>query len=221
MSVTNYTELVASVGSWAARDDLDATVIPDWIAFFEARARRELRDWLTSTITLSNLTGDTALATTVEEVLSVAYNDGAGGVYNQPLDLLGFEEYHRHMSCDSSVRTPVQGVYLDRDEVADTYTLRFYPPVDASSPLANLVVLAVGVLPSLGASQPTNRLLAVAPQAYVKGSLIEGAEYLEHDERIPIWKAEVEGIFRGLRLQTERKRMGASPKPISLPVVFG
>lgn len=221
MSVTNYTELVTSIASWANRDDLDATVIPDWIAFFEARARRELRDWLTSTVTLTNLTGDTALATTVEEVLSVAYNDGAGGVYNPPLDLLGFEEYHRRMSCDSSVRTPVQGVYLDRDEVADTYTLRFYPPVDASSPLANLAVLAVGVLPSLGVSQATNRLLARAPDLYVKGALVEGAEFLEHDERVPMWEAFVNKTIKKLQLQTERKRMGASPRPVLLPVRLG
>lgn len=221
MSVTNYTELLASVASWANRDDLDATVIPDWIAFFEARARRELRDWLTSTVSLTNLTGDTALAATVEEVISVAYNDGAAGVLNAPLDLLSFEDYHQRMACDSSVRAPVQGVYLDRDEVADSYTLRFYPPVSAASPLANLAVLAVGVLPSLGASQATNRLLAVAPEAYIKGSLIEGAEYLEHDERIQVWKGEVADIFHGLRLQTERKRTGSYPRPVRLPVVFG
>lgn len=221
MSVTNYTELLDSIADWANRDDLDATVIPDWVAFFEARARRELRDWLTSTVSLTNLTSDTALAATVEEVLSVAYNDGAGGVRNHPLDLLGFEEYHRLMSCDSSVRAPVQGVYLDRDEVANTYTLRLYPPVSAASPLANLAVLAVGVLPSLSASQPTNRLLAVAPDLYVKGSLIEGAQFLEHDERIPVWEKEVNRTIRQLQLQTERKRMGAHPRPAALPVVFG
>lgn len=221
MSVTTYDELKASIASWANRDDLDATIIPDWIAFFEARARRELRDWLTSTVSLTNLTGDTALAATVEEVVSVAYNDGAGGVRNAPLDLLSFEDYHQRMACDSAVRAPVQGVYLDRDEVANTYTLRFYPPVSAASPLAKLAVLAVGVLPSLGASQASNRLLAVAPQLYVKGALVEGAEFLEHDERVPLWMDEVSKGFRALKLQTERKRTGGSPRPAALARVFG
>lgn len=220
MAVTTYTELLASVAAWSNRDDATA-VIPDWIAFFEARARRELRDWLTSTVNLTSLTGDTALAATVEEVLSVAYNDGSAGVRNAPLDLIGFEEYHRRLGGDASVRAPVQAVYLDRDEVANTYTLRFYPPISAASPLANLAVLAVGVLPSLGTGQASNRLLVVAPDLYVKGALVEGAEFLEHDERIPVWTREVTAAIRGLQLQMERKRTGSHPRPARLPVVFG
>ncbi|HKW13327.1 MAG TPA: hypothetical protein VJS69_02470 [Candidatus Krumholzibacteria bacterium] len=222
MSVTTFTELKASIASWANRRDSVVTdAIPDWIAFFEARARRELDSWLTGTVSFTNVTADKEISASVDAVQSVAYGDGAAGVYNHPLDLIDFAEYHRRLSCDASVRQPVQAVYADRDEVANTYTLRFYPPVSASAPITNLTVFGMGVLPSLSGSQPTNRLLAVAPDLYVKGSLVEGAEFLKDDDRIPIWAREVDRSIRALNLLQERRRAGGQPRPAPLPVVFG
>lgn len=223
MSVTNYTELKASVQNWANRPNeaIITAVIPDWIAFFEARVRRELRQWLTGSVAYANVTADKELGATFEVVTSVAYGDGASGSRNRPLDLIDFGEYHRRMECDSSVGQPIKAVYLDRDEIANTYTLRFYSPVSAAAPISNLVVFGEGVLPSLSGSQPTNRLLAVAPDLYVKGALVEGAQFLKDDDRIGIWAGEVERSIKTLNLLQERRRMGGQPRPAPLPVVFG
>lgn len=217
----NYTELKTAIGQWINRDD-DATVaiIPTWISFFEERARRELRQWLTETVRYQAVNSDLDVNGTFEEVISAALADGVGGVYNAPLDIIDFAEYHRRMANDSSVRQPVTAVYLERDEQDNTYTMKFYPPISANSPISFLAVIGVGVLASLSVGNPSNRLLAVAPSLYLKGALIEGAEFLEHDERIPVWQKEVQDGFDALNLQQVR-RQGGSPRPAPLPVVFG
>lgn len=218
MTINSYAALTAAIERWANRDDI-ASDIPDWITFFEERARRELRGWLTETVHYQNINSDVDVGGTFEEVISAAQADGVGGTYNAPLDIIDFAEYHRRMANDSSVRQPVTAVYPERDEQDNTYTLHFYPPVSANSPIANLAVIGIGVLPPLQFAL-TNRLFAVAPSLYLKGALIEGAEFLEHDERIPVWQKEVQDGFDALNLQQQR-RQGGSPRPAPLPVVFG
>lgn len=217
--ITTYAELQAACANWLDRADL-VSRIPEFIALFEGRARRELREWLTTTVSLTNVTGDSTLAATVESVLGVALNDGAGGAYNHPLDLIGFQDYHDRMGGNPAVRAPVQAVYVEVDEDAETTVLRWYPPVSAASPIDAVSVLAVGYLPSLAVSA-TNRLLDVAPDAYLYGSLVEAAEYLAHDERVPRWEQRTAQALAALKLQTERKRFGGQPRPRRLPVVFG
>lgn len=217
----NYTQLKASIANWINRSGDTATeaVIPDWIAFFEERARRELRNWLTDVVRYPTTTADLDVTSVLEEVISVAYNDGVGGVYNAPLDIINFAEFHRRMAADSSARAPVMAVYPERDEQDLTYILRFYPPLPAGS-VISIAVSGIGVLAPLSDANQVNRLLAVAPSLYLKGALIEGAEFLEHDERIAVWKSEVDEGIKALNLQQER-RQGSYPKPVPLPVVFG
>lgn len=220
MAITTFTELSAACANWLERGDLTAR-IPEFIALAEARFRRELREWLRSSISLTAVTEDYELATTVDAVLGVAYNDGAGGVYNHALDLITWNDYHARMSCDSAVRAPVQAVYVDRDESGDTTTLRFYPPVSAASPIDNLSVNVVGYLPALGAGQASNRLLVVAPDVYLFGALAEAAPYLQHDERLAMFETRAVQGIKALQMQTERKLFGGVPRPAQLPVVFG
>jgi len=219
MALSTYAELKATMTRWLVRSDLTAD-IPDFIALFEGRARRELREWLHTTISATNLTTNYVVAATVDIVLGVAYNDGAGGVRNGPLDLIGFEDYHARMACDATVRQPVQAVFVDRDEVANTTTLRFYPPVSVSAPLSAIALDVIGYLPALSDSATTNRLLAVAPDAYLYGALLESAPFLQHDERIPIWQSRCDEALQGLTMHTERKLQSGN-RPMRFERVFG
>lgn len=218
MSLATYDDLKAAVGAELNRADL-ATVVPDFIARFEADARRKLRDWLRFSVSLTNLTGDTAVAATVSEVLGVAMNDGANGANNRPLMILSREDYQRFLESNSNAASP-QAVFVDFDADAPSTTLRFWPPIPSGSPVANLRVEAVKVLPSLSATQTTNALLREAPDLYLFGSCIEAATYLQHDERIPEWRDQVRDGYRELRIQSERRIYGAQPHPRTLPVVF-
>jgi hypothetical protein len=220
VALTSYAELQTALGVELNRTDLTA-VIPDLITRFEARARRELRDWLRTTVSLTNVTGDTVLAATVSDVLSVSYHDGANGAHNFALDLLTKEAYQTFLEAQSAlVSTAGQAVYVDADIDAGTTTLRFWPPAGASAPIANLQVEVIKVLPAL-ATAGTNALLRDAPDIYLNGSCAEAAKYLAHDERVALWASERDQGFKALRILTERRLYGGAPRRRVLPVVFG
>lgn len=219
MSIATYTDLLSAVAGWLNRDDLTAR-IPDFVALFEGRAKRELRDWLRTTLTATNTTGDLVLSDS-GEVLSVSYNDGTSGAHNFPLDLVSREQYNRLMETQSAnVSVAGQVAYVDADVNAGTTTIRFWPPAGATAPIANLKVEYVKQLQSL-ASVSTNALLRDAPDMYLYGTLAESAPYLLHDERVPVWQARVDEGFRGLRILTERRLYGGAPRPRQLSRVFG
>jgi len=221
MALDSYVNLQAAVATELARSDLTG-IIPDLIVRFEAKARRALRDWYRTTIPLTNVTGDTALAATVSDVLSVARNDGTSGAHNFPLDLISREDYQRWMESESiPSSTAGQLCYPDLDVTTGLTTLRFWPPATASGPIANLKVEVVGYIPALSASQTTNALLRDAPDAYLFGSCAEAAKYLQHDERIQTWSADRDAAFKELRIQTERRLYGGAPRRVTLPMVFG
>lgn len=219
MSLATYSDLQAAIGNELNRADL-ATAIPDFITRFESKARRKLKDWLRFSADLTSVTGDTTLAAEVSEVLGVAHNDGANGANNVSLALVSREQYHALMHADANAGNP-QAVFVDWDADSPNTTLRFWPPASASAPVANLRVEAVKVLPSLSDSQTSNALLRDAPDLYLYGSLMEAASYLQHDERIPVWREEVRDGLRDLRIQSERRLYGGQPRPRPLPVVFG
>ena len=216
--ITTYLELQDACANTLDRTDLTAR-IPEFIAMFEKQARRKLKDWLRTSLSLTNLTGDTALAATVSEVLGVAHNDGANGTNNLPLRIVTYEEYHRFMERDATAGTP-ECVYVDFDADAPSTTLRFWPPIASGSPLATLSVEIVKVLPSLSGSQTTNALLREAEDVYLYGSLIQSAPYLKHDERLPMWRDLANEGIRELRIQSERRLYGAQPHPRPQVVVF-
>jgi hypothetical protein len=217
----SYANLQAAIGAHLNRTDL-AAVIPDFITLAEVRFRRELKDWLRTTLTATNVTGDLLLATTVQEVRSVSYNDGTSGAHNFPLDLLSREKYQQLMDVNANISSlPGQGCYVDADVDANTTTLRFWPPIGSTAPIANLKIEAIKVLPALSASQTTNALLRDAPDVYLFGALAESAPYLQHDERLAMWEARLAAGVKALRAETHRRLYGGTPRPTQLERVFG
>lgn len=220
MSLATYTDLQAAIGAELNRDV--SSIAPDLITRFEVRARRELRDWLRTTLTATAVTADYLLPATVSDVLSVNYRDGASGAHNFIVDLVSKEVYQSFLE-DQSSPTSVNGqlVYVDADIDAGTTTLRFWPPASVSAPIANLGIEVIKVLPALSATQTTNALLREAPDCYLWGSCVEAARYLQHDERIGMWSTERDAGFKALRILTERRLYGGSPRRRNLPRVFG
>jgi hypothetical protein len=221
MALDTYANLQLAIGTELNRSDLTG-VIPDLITRFEVKARRELRDWLRTTMTIANVTADVLVAATVGDVLSVSYNDGTNGAHNFPLDVLSKDAYQRFMENQATIATVAgQAVYPDVDVDAGTTTLRFWPPAGSTAPIANLKIEFIKVLPSLSATQTTNALLREAPDIYLNGSCAEAAKYLQHDERIGVWAADRDQGFKALRILTERRLYGAQPRRVTLNRVFG
>jgi len=218
MGLATFDELKTAIGTELNRADL-TTVIPDLITRFEVKARRALRDWLRTTITATAVSGDYLLPVTVSDVLSVSYNDGTSGAHNFPLEVISKQDYQRFMETQSAVQSIAgQLVYVDADIDAGTTTLRFWPPAGT---IANLKIEVLKLLPSLSATQTTNALLREAPDCYISGACAEASKFLQHDERIAVWEKDRDAGFRELRILTERRLYGASPRRVTLPRVFG
>jgi hypothetical protein len=221
MALDSYDNLKLAVADWLNKTSLTAQ-IPDFITLAEVRLRRELKDWLRTTLTATNVTGDYPLPASVLEVKSVSYNDGAAGSHNFPLDLLSKEMYQNLMDAQSILTSlPGQGCYVDTDVLNNTTTLRFWPPTGATAPIANLLIEVTGYLPALSASAQTNALLRDAPDLYLFGALAESAPYLQHEERLPTWEARLAAGVKALRAETHRQLYGGAPRPAQLTYVFG
>ena len=220
MPLDSYANLQLAIAAELNRNDLTVQ-IPDFITRFEGKARRALKDWLRSTLTLTAVSGDYLLPATVAEVLGVSYGDGTSGAHNFPLSMISREEYQGWMELSSTpVAVPGQMVTVDVDVDAGTQRLRFYPPI-GTTPIATLNVETINALPALSATQTTNALLRDAPDLYLSGSCAEAAKYLQHDERVPMWAAERDQGFKELRILTERRLYGGAPRDRPLARVFG
>ena len=220
MALDNWTNLKAAVADWLNRSDLTTQIANDFIPAFEAKARRELQDWLRTDLNVANVTGDYTLANS-DQVKAVELNDGAGGVRNAPLAFLSEEGYQRRMAQSSVVVAPPFGVFVDRDESAGTTILRFYPPVSAGSPISNLKIRYIKTLTPLGAGQASNELLAQAPDVYLKGALAEAAQFLKWPEAAMGWAGERDTGFAQLIAEAKRRSSPGVPGRRTLPRVFG
>ena len=105
MALDTYANLLITIADWLNKTSLTAQ-IPDFVTLAEARLRRELKDWLRSTLLVTNVTADYALPGTVQDVVGVAYNDGAAGAHNFPVDLISRTDYQTWMERDAGANTP-------------------------------------------------------------------------------------------------------------------
>jgi len=221
VALDSYAALQSVVADWLNKSSLTAQ-IPDFITLAEVRLRRELKDWLRTTLLATNVTADYQLPATVQDVVGVSYNDGAAGAHNFPVDLISRIDYQTWMERDAGANTPAgQLAYPDLDVSTGLTTLRFWPPATATGPIANLKISVDGYLPALSGSNPTNALLRDAPDVYLFGALAESAPYLQHDERLPTWEARLSAGVKALRVSTERRLYGGAPRRREFARVFG
>lgn len=185
MSITNYTELQASVASWLNRGDLSAS-IADFITLAESQLSRDLKArGMETKVTLSTVVGTktVVLPTDMLEMrrLQVA------GTYNQPLSYRSPDELSIDFSDNSSGQPVVFTVIGANAELA--------PIPDA---VYSLELTYRQRIPALSASNTTNWLLTNWPDAYLWASLLAATPFIMNDARLPVWSQlytqAVEGI---------------------------
>ncbi len=197
MTIASYSDLIAEVGNYLARDDLTARV-PEFIMLAEAKFNRELRCRQMesrSTLTTSTLSLEPAYLTlpvdfqTMRSVCLVTATD------KPRLEFLGddrIKDYRSNIG-DLTAKPRYFGLYGTQIELV--------PRPDANYGL-ELVYRAN--VPALNAGNPTNWLMALAPDAYLYGTLLETAPYMKEDPRIEVWAAGLKSAIDGLnRLSAE------------------
>ena len=178
MTIATYSDLQAAVASWIARADLGAN-IPDFIALFEAVASRRLR-----------LRQQESATTLVP----------SAGVAALPADYLAW----RRVTWTG--QTPRELEY-----VHPSYLHALYPTPPADLP--RLFTIEGGSLtvaptdstaltfdyfqkmPSLSNSNPSNWLLAAAPDIYLFGALAEAHGFVKDAESLALWKSRRDELF--------------------------
>lgn len=206
MAISTYTELQTAIGtSWLARTDL-ASRLPEFIALAEADIRRDLRKKVVINSAFSLSANPTTLPATNAELKSIRFNTSS---LKHSLD-------GRSVAALSALRQTGTGqptyyavtnnqIMVDIDpDTAYTMEIVYYE---------SLVALSGGA--------PTNSTLTESPDIYLYGSLLHSAPFLEHDERIGMWRAMYDTAVAKENEARERSELASAPMSIGLPVTFG
>lgn len=174
MSITNYSELQASVASWLNRGDLTAN-ITDFITLAEAQLSTDLKTRsMEAKVTLATVAGvnTVALPTDMLEMRRVQ----VVGTYNQPLSYRSPDElsidYASNMSAQPIVFTVVGG------------NLELAPIPDG---VYSLELTYQQRIPALSTTNTTNWLLTNWPNAYLYASLLAAMPFIMNDARLAVW----------------------------------
>ena len=185
MSITTYPELVEAVGDWLDRDDL-ADRSTTFVQLAEARLNRILDD--PEMEVAVTLTGDgAALPDDFGSMVSIGTADG------NSLTQMGNAEYASILPASGTSRY---------------FTIRegrvYYVPGSA-----NVTLVYRRRLNPLGPSTSSNWLLALAPDVYLYGALVQASAFLAEDERVGLWKSAFDEAIAELRSDGARRKWGA------------
>lgn len=211
MALDTYANLQTAIIAWANRvgDPDFAAQVPDFIALNEAELRRRLRRRVVrATVTFTAATFP--LPQDCSELRSAHLVTGISG-YDGPIDLCTPD-----MLADFRTALSATGRPRKMGVVGTDLLLVPAPDKTYAAEITYFEKLA-----SLSSTTTSNTTLADSPDLYLKGSLLQAEAFLEHDERIPMWRSDYDNAIEQLNLQREREEYGASIKPARLPVVFG
>jgi hypothetical protein len=178
MTIQTYSDLQAAIASWIARADLAAN-IPDFIALFESVANRRLR---------------------LRQQESAATLAPSSGVAVLPADYLAW----RRVTWTGQFARELEYVH-------PSYLHALYPMLPADVPRlftiegGNLTIAPTDdtgltfdyfqKIPALSSTNPSNWLLATAPDLYLFGALAEAHGFVKDAESLALWKSRRDELF--------------------------
>lgn len=189
MSISTYSELQTAVQNWLVRTDSDiVSRTPEFISLFESRFKRKTRHWrMEKRATLSLTASD--------------------GYVVLPADYLEMRSLHLNTDPKRQLeyRTPQQirdlwlGSETSRPEVYSVVGGEvLFGPTPDSDYEAEMDYYAFSVLSD---SNTTNWLLTHHPDIYLFGALVMAEPYIGADERIVLWKGQLDEALEELRVE--------------------
>ena len=209
MALDTYANLQTAIGNWLARTDLTAQ-IPDFITLCEAEMKRRLRRSTTRT-TMTIATEVVVMPAGVAELRSISL------VSALPTQDVPIRVCTPEMLAERKARAA--GVAGRPTDVAVMAGNLVFAPAPDQTYTANIFYYTQ--LTPLSGSVATNAILTEAPDAYLWGSLLQATPYLEHDERIPVWKAKFDDVIEQLNKVRSDEEHNASLRALRLATVFG
>ena len=183
MAITTYADLQAAIADWLDRADLTLR-IKDFIALAEAQMNRGLR---------------------VRRMVSRSTASVDGGFAELPSDYL--QAIALRLDGERLAPAPPE-VIADYRSASDSPgkprvfaivggELQFFPSPDRAY---DVELTYHAKIPALSVSNPSNWVLAEAPDAYLYGALLQAAPYLRDNEAAQVWNAGFTAALDGLRM---------------------
>jgi hypothetical protein len=196
MALTTYAELKASIADWLDRDDL-TNVITDFITLAEHQMEREIRHYKMIERSAANLDSRYS-AVPADWLQTIRFGITSADTYR--LEMVSIDDIitKRERSLDTVGRPKYYA------HVGDLFEL--YPTPDKAY-ATELVYYQK--IPALSASNTSNWLLDVAPDAYLYGSLLQAAPYLGEDERVQVWSSLYSGAVASVNSSSDRTRQSS------------
>ena len=203
MALSTYDELKASVADFLNRDDL-TNVIPDFIKLSETVMNREIRHYEMEKRATAQLdTQYTAIPSDFLEPIRFVITGADTSTLEQvsALEISKRREANNNATGLPTTYTILDGSIEVHPTPDTTYTLEmaYYEKIDA-----------------LNAQTTTNFVLANFPDAYLYGSLIHSAPYLQDDTRANTWAALYQKAINDINLESERSKTSGSGRRMKI-----
>src|SRR5690348_8124641 len=202
MSITSYSELQTSIGSWIARDDLTATV-PDFITLFETEANRQLRVrqmMVTQSTTPSS--GQFSLPTDYLQWVRLTWK----GASKRNLEYV-HPSYLQSQYPDTPTATP--NIFTVEGSTDNVGIVRIMP-VDPTA----VDFTYYQKITALSTSNTSNWLLAAHPDLYLAGSLVEANVFAKDYDTAAVWKGKRDTLIDAITKLDQKTR---GPSYIHVP----
>lgn len=200
MALGTYTELQASVADFLNRSDL-TSVIPDFITMCEADINRNLR--VHDMVMRTRAPINSQYVKLPPDFLGMRNID----LLTDPVTPMSYKNLQNldiHRAGDSTGKPLYYSVMKDN--------LEFAPVPDGEY---TVEIVYYRKIPALSADNATNWLLSEHPDAYLYGSLMHSAPYLQADDRIGLWAGKYNQILEQIKKSDEQAKFSGSTPSIS------
>lgn len=203
MALTTYDELKASVADFLNRSDL-TSVIPDFITLAETKLNREIRHWRMEKRAQTNLdTQYTALPNDFLEPIRMSLNTSD----TNTLEMVNaFQISNLRAQNLNTTGRPTSFAILDG-------SIEVFPTPDATY---TLEILYYEKIDSLSTTTTSNWVLDNHPDAYLYGSLVHSAPYLQEDNRTTTWAALYKSAIDAINMESEKAKTSGSGRRIKI-----
>lgn len=204
MSFDSYTSLKAEITDYLARNDL-ADKIPTFIRLAEAKFNRSLfvrqMEQRATALVLpdSDEPEYISLPADFQSMRRVRLSSVSG---KPRLDFRSGVQADEYRQATANVRGMPRYFTVFGDEI------ELIPTPDAAY---TIEMIYRKIVPALSDVNPSNWLLACAPDAYLYGALLESAPYIKDDERIAVWTAGLVSVIDGLNNLGTTSAFNAGP----------
>jgi hypothetical protein len=205
MAITSYAKLKEAIARWLKRNNL-TDAIPDFIALAEAGLNRKLQiHHMRRSVIIVPTTPYVDLPSDYNRMIRVEYG---------PLKLEFIPESSARRTIKSTQQAPYSypndpGMMNGYTIIGDQLWLCTY--IDTKTPLH---FDYYGKLEPLSDENASNWLLQEAPDVYLWGALCQAEPYLKNDERLLLWKSQLQEALDELKQHHESASFGSGPLEI-------